>query len=68
MGIQLHNGKVAESLGDAGRILVGESGTEPLVRVMVLAVTWLKYSLTFTGENKTIKQKYNGRTLVFSME
>lgn len=30
---------VEQALGDAGRILVRESGTEPLVRVMVEAET-----------------------------
>ena len=31
--------KVADKLGDTGRILVRESGTEPVVRVMVEAPT-----------------------------
>ena len=38
--------KVTEELGDTGRILVRESGTEPVVRVMVEA------------ESEEICQKY----------
>ena len=37
--VQTAISKVAERLGDTGRILVRESGTEPLIRVMVEAET-----------------------------
>ena len=37
--VQAAVAKVAEELGDTGRILVRESGTEPLIRVMVEAET-----------------------------
>ena len=37
--VQASISKVAERLGDTGRILVRESGTEPLIRVMVEAET-----------------------------
>ena len=37
--VQAAISKVAERLGDTGRILVRESGTEPLIRAMVEAET-----------------------------
>lgn len=37
LAVQEAVSKVVEALGDTGRILVRESGTEPLVRVMVEA-------------------------------
>ena len=36
-GVQAEVAKVTESLGDNGRILLRQSGTEPVVRVMVEA-------------------------------
>jgi len=37
--VQAAVAKVSEELGDTGRILVRESGTEPVIRVMVEADT-----------------------------
>ena len=37
--VQAAVAEIAAKLGDSGRILVRESGTEPLVRVMVEAAT-----------------------------
>ena len=37
--VQAEVAKVAEALGDTGRILLRQSGTEPVVRVMVEAET-----------------------------
>ena len=37
--VQAAVAEVAAKLGDSGRILVRESGTEPLIRVMVEAAT-----------------------------
>lgn len=49
--------RVAEALGDGGRILVRESGTEPLVRVMVEAETEEKCLFYAQSVVEVIRQK-----------
>jgi phosphoglucosamine mutase len=53
--VQAAVARVAEELGDEGRILVRESGTEPVIRVMVEAGTdevcehWVDYVIDVIG-------------------
>ena len=54
--VQAAISKVAERLGDTGRILVRESGTEPLIRVMVEAET-KEISHTYVDEVVSINNK-----------
>ena len=49
--------EVAAQLGDSGRILVRESGTEPLVRVMVEAETEEKCRQYVDAVVDTIRRK-----------
>ena len=51
----------AEQLGDSGRILVRESGTEPLIRVMVEAGTREQCERCVDGVIEVIRQKGHGR-------
>lgn len=47
--------------------LVGSSGGH-LTHLYMLKPFWKDRKSRFRGENKTTKQKYNGCTLVFTME
>ena len=49
--------KVADELGDQGRILVRESGTEPVIRVMVEAGTEELCEKYVDGVIDVIKEK-----------
>ena len=57
--VQAAISKVAERLGDTGRILVRESGTEPLIRVMVEAET-KEICHTYVDEVVSIKETERG--------
>jgi len=48
---------VAEKLGDSGRILVRESGTEPVIRVMVEAETQEECEKYVDSVIEVIRQK-----------
>ena len=51
---------VAAELGDTGRILVRESGTEPLVRVMVEAETQDRCQTLAERVVKVIRERGHG--------
>ena len=55
--VQAAVAEVAAKLGDSGRILVRESGTEPLVRVMVEAETEEKCQQYVDFVVETIRKK-----------
>ena len=46
--VQAEIAAVTERLGDNGRILVRKSGTEPVLRVLVVPATWRAASGTWT--------------------
>lgn len=60
--VQAAISKVAERLGDTGRILVRESGTEPLIRVMIEAET-KEICHTYVDEVVSIINKKEARQM-----